>query len=44
MNCGAEIVPLKVVDTPTERCWQRAQFLALREELSDSLQPKDGIE
>jgi hypothetical protein len=34
----------RVVETPNHQCWQRAQFLALRAELSDSLQPVTGIE
>jgi hypothetical protein len=34
----------KAVEMGFHHCWNRAQFLALRAELSDSLQPANGIE
>ena len=34
----------KAVEMGFHLCWNRAQFLALRAELSDSLQPANGIE
>ena len=34
----------RAVETPNEGAWQRAQFLALREELAAEWQPRNGIE
>src|SRR5262245_48916652 len=34
----------KVMEPGVSHCWRRAQFLALRDELADEWQPRNGIE